>query len=330
MSKKHSLVSVVIVNYNGFEYLRKCLNSLFSSEYPFYEVIIVDNGSIDESLSKIRKEFEGQQNRIVILDLPNNLGFAAGNRVGANKTSGEYILFLNNDTIVEPTFLSELVNALDRDASIGVAQAKILLMKKPDMFDCVGMTLNVFGEVHQRGENEKDFGQYDQMDEISCAKGAAMIVRKKIWNSLDGFDPLFFVNSEESDFCWRVWMYGYRVLFIPSAKVYHVRAATTTKLMPFFLMFQYYRNQIVTVTKNLSLKNLIKYTPGLAGLHLIQIVKHILKNEPMSMLGNLRGFVWCLIFFKKIWIKRIEVQGARVVCDEELFEKKVISRRLML
>ena len=330
MLKHSSFVSVVIVNYNGFEYLRKCLASLLHSEYPFYEIIIVDNGSTDGSVSRIKREFEEHQNRIVILDLPNNLGFAIGNRIGANKAVGEYILFLNNDTKVEPSSLSELVNVMDRDPSIGVAQAKILLMDKPDTFDCAGMTLSVFGDARQRGENKKDVGQYDQMDEISCAKGAAMVVRKEIWNSLDGFDPLFFVNSEESDFCWRVWLSGYRVVFAPSAKVYHVRAATTTKLAPYFLIFQYYRNQIVTVAKNLSLKNLIKYTPGIVGLQLIQVVLHIRRNRPMSILGNLRGVAWCLVFFNKVWIKRLTVQGGRVVNDEDLFDRGAILRRACL
>ena len=143
-------------------------------------------------------------------------------------------------------------------------------MDKPDTFDCAGLTMSVFGDARPRGWNEKDIGQYDKMDEISYAKGAAMIVRKEIWTSLKGFDPLFFVYSEESDFCWRVWLSGYRVVFAPSATVYHVRAATTTKFRPYFFMFQYYRNQIVTVAKNLSLKNLIKYTPGIVGLNLIQ------------------------------------------------------------
>lgn len=330
MLKHNSFVSVVIVNYNGFEYVRNCVTSLLHSKYPFYEIIIVDNGSTDDSVSRIKSKFEEHKDRIVILDLPNNLGFAVGNRIGANKAVGEYILFLNSDTKVEPSSLSELVNVMDTDPSIGVAQAKLLLMDKPDTFDSAGMTLSVFGVGPPRGWNEKDIGQYNQMDEISYAKGAAMIVRKEIWNSLGGFDPLFFVYSEESDFCWRVWLSGYRVVFAPSATVYHVGAATTKKFRPYYFMFQYYRNQFVTTAKNLSHKNLFKYTPGLVGLNLIQIVLHISRNEPMSILGNLRGFAWCILFFKKVWVKSLAVQGQRVVTDANLFERGVISQRALL
>jgi GT2 family glycosyltransferase len=328
--KHNSFVSVVIVNYNGLEHLRKCVASLLLSEYPFYEIIIVDNGSTDGSVSRITREFEKYQNRIVILDLQNNLGFAIGNRFGANKAVGKYILFLNNDTKVESSSIGELVKVMDRNPSIGVAQPKILLMDKPDTFDCAGATLNVFGVSRPRGWNEKDIGQYDQMDDISYAKGASMIVRKDVWSNLEGFDPLFFVYSEESDFCWRVWLSGYRVVFAPSTRVYHVGAATTTKFRPYFLRFQFYRNQNVTVAKNLSLKNLIKYTPGLVGINLIQVMLHISRNEPLSILSNLHGVAWCLLFFNKVWTKRLSVQRTRVVKDEDLFKRGAISRRRRL
>jgi GT2 family glycosyltransferase len=326
MSKNNSFVSVVIVNYNGLRYLKKCVASLLNSKYGFFEIIIVDNASTDGSVSSIRKEFEKNKERIVILDMSKNLGFAKGNRIGADKATGNYILLLNSDTKVEPSSLGELVSVMDKDSSIGVAQAKLLLMDKPDTFDCAGATMNVFGNSRPRGWNEKDIGQYNQMDEISYAKGAAMIVRRELWSNLEGFDPLFFVYSEESDFCWRVWLSGYRVVFVPSATVYHVGAATTTKIKPYFVMFQFYRNQIITVVKNLSLKNLIKYTPGLVGQQLKQIIYHIRRNEPISLLSILCGIAWILIFFKKIWIQRLRVQSKRVVKDEYLFKIGAISQ----
>jgi GT2 family glycosyltransferase len=333
MLKHNSFVSIVIVNYNGFEYLSKCVASLLRSDYPFYEIIIVDNGSTDGSVSRIQREFEEHKNRIVILDLSNNVGFAIGNWIGAKQAVGEYILLVNSDTKVKPSCLSELVSVMDRDPSIGVAQPKILLMDKPDTFDCAGGTMSAFGVIHMRGVNEKDIGQYDRMEEISFAKGAAMIIRKKLWISLGGFDPLFFVYSEETDFCWRIWLSGYRVVFVPSGIVYHVGAGTSKKFGSYFarvLLFQYYRNRIVTVTKNLSLKNLIKYAPGLFGINLIQAALHISRNEPMSMLSNLRGIAWCLLFFNKLWIKRLTIQRRRVVKDNDLFDRGVISKRVWL
>jgi GT2 family glycosyltransferase len=329
MSKHNSFVSIIIVNYNGFEHLKQCVNSLLHSEYPFYEIIIVDNASSDDSVSRIKREFEEYKNKIVILDLPKNLGFAVGNRIGAKKAIGDYLLLLNSDTKVERSSISELVTVMDKDLSIGVAQGKILLMNRPDTFDSAGATMNVLGDSRSRGVYEKDYGQYDQLEEVSYTKGAAMIVRREIWDNLDGFDPLFFVYSEESDFCWRVWLSGYRVVFTPSATIYHIGAATSIKFKPSYLMFQQYRNQIVTVVKNLSLKNLIKYIPGLVGFNLKWVILHLSRNEPQSVLGNLRGVTWCLLFFNKIWAKRLLVQARRVISDEDLFERGAISRVLM-
>jgi hypothetical protein len=330
MSEYNSFISVVIVNYNNLEYLRQCISSLLQSDYSFYEIIVVDNGSSDGSVQRIKKEFGEYQNRIITLQLPDNRGFAVGNRIGAEKAVGKYILFLNNDTTVDPSCLKELVGVMEHDPSIGVAQAKTLIYDKPDTFDSAGVVMNVFGVGRQRGENEKDIGQYDHIDEISYAKGAAMIVRKDVWTILEGFESLFFVYFEESDFCWRVWLSGYRVVFAPSAKVYHVCAATTSKFGPHFLMFQFYRNQIVTVVKNLSLKNLAKYTPGLAGVFLVCIMLHMRRNQLASMLGNLHGIAWCLLFFRRVWTKRLIVQRGRIVNDKDLFEKGAISRTFFL
>jgi hypothetical protein len=203
-------------------------------------------------------------------------------------------------------------------------------MDKPDTFDSVGFLMDVFGVARQRGENEKDLSQYDHIDEISYAKGAALVVRKDVWTDLDGFDSLFFVYFEEADFCWRVWLSGHRVVFAPSARVYHVCAATTSRFRPYFLMFQFYRNQIVMVVKNLSLKNLIKFTPGLVGVYLMRVMLHLSRNEPASMLGNLRGIAWCLLYFRRIWTKRLIIQRRRIINDEDLFMRGAISRTLFL
>lgn len=333
MLKSNSMVSVVIVNYNGFEYLRNCLDSLLRSDYPFYEIIIVDNGSTDGSVIKIYKEFEKHLNKIIILNLSKNLGFAVGNRIGANKAAGNYIFFLNSDATVKPSCLGELVKVMDTDSSIGVAQPKILLMDKPDTFDSAGGAISIFGVIRIRGMNEKDRGQFNRMEEISFAKGAAMIARNRTWKVLDGFDPLFFVYSEETDFCWRVWLTGYRVIYAPSATVYHAGAATSTKFGYYFarvLMYQYYRNQIITVIKNLSLRNLIKIIPGLFGLNLVQFVLQLSRNQPILLLSNLRGITWCFLYFNKLWTKRLAVQRERVVNDKVLLERGALTERAWL
>ena len=320
------MISVVIVSHNGLGYLRRSISSILRSNYSFFEIIVVDNGSSDGSVQHIQDEFAKWLNRIIVLPLRFNHGFSVGNSIGASKVSGEYILFLNNDTEVDPSCLGELINTMEHDTSIGAAQAKILFMDRRDTFDSTGVFLNVVGCGRTRGLNEKDRGQYLNLDEISYAKGAAMVVRKNVWNRLEGFDSLFFTYFEETDFCWRVWLSGYRVVFIPSAKVFHTGAATISKLGSSKFNFQFYRNRIVTVVKNLSLKNLVKYVPWLVIMYLIRIMRHTRENDAVSVLGILRGIFWCIRFFKSVWTKRQMVQRLRIVGDENLFRRGVISQ----
>jgi GT2 family glycosyltransferase len=332
--RENPLISIVIVNYNGLEYLRRCISSLLQSHYLSYEIIVVDNASSDGSVQCIREEFKKHEDKIVILPQQENPGIGRSNNIGANKARGKYILILNNDTEVDPSCLGELAAAMERDASIGAAQAKILLMNQRDTFDTAGSFLNVIGFPYTYGWNERDYGQYDRLYEILYAKGAAMIVRKNVWFNVEGYESLFSCYFEDTDFCWRVWLSGYRVVFVPLARVFHVSGATTSKLvrnLQFLrnLYFQDYRNKMVMVMKNLELKNLTKYTPWLLAMYAYYILERARKNDSAAVLGNIRGITWCLRFFRSIWTKRLKVQRMRVVRDETLFKKGIISKAII-
>ena len=157
-----------------------------------------------------------------------------------------------------------------------------------------------------------------------------MIVRQSVWNKLKGFDSLFFTYFEETDFCWRVWLSGYRVVFVPSAKVFHVGEATITKYGRSRFKFQNYRNGIVMVVKNLSFKNLAKYLPWLVIVYSNRIRLHIRDRDYLSVLANVHGMYWCLRFFKIIWTKRLSVQQLRTVSDSDLFKRRILSRTISL
>jgi GT2 family glycosyltransferase len=317
-------ISVIIVNYNGRNLLRRCVSSVLDSKYPSYEIIVVDNGSSDGSVKLIEDEFGSNQHRIFTLALKQNLGFSAGNQLGADKAKGKYLMFLNNDTKMDPSCLGEMVKIMEKDASIGVAQPKTLFMDRKDTFDSAGGFLNVTGFENTRGHNKKDVGQYNRLEEITWAAGAAMIVRKNVWTSLNGFDPLFFAYFEDTDFCWRTWLYGYRVLFVPYTKVFHVGSATSSKFGHKF-MFQEFRNRLVMVVKNLSLKNLAKYSPLLVAMTLIRLAVFVSKHDSVSLKGAFHGIIWCIRYFRCLWIKRLAVQKARCVSDSDLLKKGILS-----
>jgi GT2 family glycosyltransferase len=332
--KDSPVISVVIVNYNGIGHLRKCVQSIVESNYPYYEIILVDNNSSDGSVELIRSEFRKYLDQIMIIPLHYNSGFAVGNNIGSARARGKYILLLNNDTVVAPSCLRELVAVVERDDAIGAAQAKLLLMDRRDTFDAAGGFLNVVGFAAECGCKEKDVGQYDYIFDISYSKGAAMLVRKNVWANLGGFESLFSCYFEDTDFCWRVWLSGYRVVLVPFAKVFHVGGASTSNFgrkIEFrnSFNFQEYRNRLVMVAKNLELKNFVKYVPWLFAMHLYYLLFSAFKRDISSVLGNLLGLFWSLRFFKVIWTRRLLVQEWRVVSDDYLFRKGVLSHAII-
>ena len=174
-------ISVIIVNYNGKTLLEKCLESLFKVNYDNFEVILVDNNSTDETVDFITKNYPS----IILIKLDSNKGFAEPNNIGAKIAKGEHLLFLNNDTIVTPNFISELVKIMENDTKVAICQS--LLLKLDGSVDSSGDFIDNLGVVY----NSKT--KTDEIREISSARGASMIIRKKIFKELNGFDEKFVI-----------------------------------------------------------------------------------------------------------------------------------------
>ena len=185
-NSESTLISVIILNYNGKDYNGKCLTSVFASNYSNYEVIFVDNNSTDDSVRIVESMFGANQRLRVILN-GKNLGFAEGNNIGVKYAKGKYLVFLNNDTEVDPSWLLEISKVFSSDRNIAAAQCKLLQLDDRKTLESAGHYIDYFGIAHIRGENEVDLGQYDNVDEIFGATGAAFIVRSDVFNEVKGF-----------------------------------------------------------------------------------------------------------------------------------------------
>ena len=158
MNEKLPLVSVIILNYNGKRFLNKCLTSVLNSNYSNVEVILVDNASTDDSIKLVKESF-GHSPVLIIVKNSTNLGFAAGNNVGLSCSKGKYVVFLNNDTVVEPNWLIELVGVMETNAKIGAAQSKLLSLHNKNFFDSAGDFIDYYGIPIRRGSwGEEDKG----------------------------------------------------------------------------------------------------------------------------------------------------------------------------
>jgi GT2 family glycosyltransferase len=312
--------SIIILNYNGKKFLDECLTSIFNTKYENFEVILIDNGSSDGSVEYAKEKF-GEKEKLKILALNRNMGFAKGNNEGFKIAKGEYIIFLNNDVRVEENWLKELIKVMERKPDIGAAQPKILLNDGIHI-DAAGCFIDYMGRVYQRGVFEKDKGQYNSIDEVFYAKGAAIIVRRKALEEVGVFDPDYFLYYEETDLCWRIWLKGYKVAYIPNSIIYHKGGATVGKKRSPVAIFHARKNHIATLIKNYELRNLIKYLTPLIIRMLMYTIRLFLKRNLKIGRAYIRAIFWNIVNLKKILKKRAYVQKyIRKVSDKEVMSK---------
>lgn len=228
----HPGVSIIIVNWNGKDYLDDCLFSVFKQTYPKYNVILVDNGSTDGSV-----EFaKGKYPYVNIIELDKNYGFAKANNIGTEEALKDenvrYIALLNNDTKVDRNWLSELVKVAESDKSVGICASKILIMDNPSIIDSTGYTFS-FGRVVDRGHGEKDEGQYDSKLDVVGACGASVLYKREMLAETGLFDEDFFAYYEDAELSWRAYRNGWKARYVPTSIVYHKGGGTSKRSKEF-------------------------------------------------------------------------------------------------
>jgi len=244
-------VTVIVVNYNGWDNLRECLESVFGLDYPDFEVIVVDNGSTDGSARLVAERFP----RVRVLALPRNLGFAEGNNRGAAIARADTLVFLNNDTVVERQWLSELVKPL-ADPSVAVCGSKALIYSSGKI-DFAGGKISPIGAGINLGFSEDDQPGGAPRDS-SHAYGAAMLIRRDVFERAGGFAPEYFAYHEELDLCWKCWLWGWRVVYVPGSVIRHKGGATVLPRGRWLKTYYAQKNQLRNCVKNFGAANAVK------------------------------------------------------------------------
>jgi GT2 family glycosyltransferase len=317
------MISIIILNYNGMKFVGKCLESVLNSLYSDFEIILVDNASSDGSIKYVKDKFRSNRKlRLVVND--KNYGFALGNNIGARNANGKYLVFLNIDTIVDSDWLTELVEVMDTNPSIGAAQCKLLLMDNPKLIDSAGHDIDWFGMAYVKGHTEENQGQYDRINEVFGATGAALMVRTDVFKKLGGFDEDFFMLFEEDDLCWRIWIAGYKVLYIPKAIVFHKSGGIRSEKGNYKNLYFSRRNRIMSLLKNYNTKNLIRFLP--INVSLLFGIMFFTKDKLEYLRAYIKSSVWIILNAKKIAQKRRLTQGMRVVPDEQLIKMGILRK----
>ncbi len=310
------LISVVIVNWNGLHFLKDCLPLLYKSSYTKFEVVLVDNGSTDGSLEFIQKEYP----KIIVVRNSVNKGFAEANNQGYEKTKGEYVLLLNNDTKVTKNFMEPLINALKADKKLGAVQSKILSMDDPRLLDSVASFFTSTGMLYHYGYHQKDAKKYSRRLQTYTAKGACMMLKREVIEKVGLFDPRFFAYFEESDLCHRIWLAGYTIEYIPESVINHKIGGTSNSMQNSFIQFHSFKNRINSYIKNLGILQLLLILP----LHLficeLIAIAFVFKGRADLFLAIHRAFAWNIEHFHETIKIREKVQTKiRKVSDSEFF-----------
>ncbi len=283
-------VLIIILNWNNAPDTINCLDSLRNIDYPNYEIVLIDNGSVDGSVEKIRGLFP----EIKIVENEENLGVAGGRNVGIDLAleqinddgteTPEYVLFLDNDTKVDRGFLTEMVKVAKSDPRIGVLNPKIYYSGQPTRIWAVGGRLNFSRcDVTLRGIDEYDEGQYDEICDIDWALGCGFLITKDVLGAIGGFDPIFGVYcDEEIDWCIRAKKAGYRIVYVPRSQIWHLYSKT----MPGSNYYcQKVRNHLILMRRYASLAQWLSFM-FLSSFIIIRAVIRQMRH------GNIKNIVY--------------------------------------
>ncbi len=253
-------IAIVILNWNGRQFLEKFLPNIIENSADVAEVIVADNDSADNSVQFLQESYPS----IRVIRLAQNYGFAGGYNKAFAQIEADYYVLLNSDLEVTPNWIQPVIDLMESDPLIAACQPKIRSYHDPEKFEYAGAAggfIDKYGYPFCRGRLfqsiEEDHGQYDDVTEIFWATGACMFVRAEVYHIMKGLDDYFFAHMEEIDFCWRLKNYGYKVMYCPSSTVFHIGGGTLPKnnSQKTYLNI---RNNNIMLYKNLQSKRLAR------------------------------------------------------------------------
>src|SRR5713101_5915006 len=316
---QNNLVSVTIVTYNSGRFIKRCLESVLAQKYPYLEIVVIDNNSTDGTVD-IVEQFE---DRCTVVYNEENIGFAAAQNQAIALSSGDWVLTLNPDVLLLPNFIEALVDAGEIHPKIGTVCGKLLAMTATfdiparPLVDSTGIYFNPMLRHLDRGSQEVDNGHYLNYEYVFGATAAAALYKRTMIDdiSLDGefFDSDFFVYREDADVAWRAQLMGWRCLYVPYARGYHVRNVLPGKrrALPPEINMHSVKNRFLLRMKNIS-GDLYRRNWFSISVRDLMVVACCLVWEHTS----LKAFWYLAGNWKRILAKRREIQKRQRVDDE--------------
>ena len=306
-----STASIIIPHLNGRHHLPACLTSLRQQTCANFEILLVDNGSSDGTQAYVRDHFP----EVTLLQLDRNYGFTGACNAGWRAAQGEIIILLNNDTEVDARWLQEITAAFHRRPDVGIIASKMLLFDQRDHFHTAGDFYRLDGIPGNRGVWQQDVGQYDTEEEVFGACGGSAAYRRQLLDEIGFLDDDFFFSCEDVDIAWRAHLAGWKVLYVPTAVVYHKLKATGGAVTG-----SYYdgRNFLYLIWKNYPASLLRRHWRKILQAQL-NITKEALRAwRGQAARARLRGQLAGLLGLFKMLPKRRAIQSNRRIDDDSL------------
>jgi GT2 family glycosyltransferase len=309
------LVSVVIVNRDGRAHLEGCLGSLAGQTYQPLQVIVVDNGSTDDSISFIKNNYPGTK----LLELGENRGFSVANNLGIAAAEGDWVFLLNNDTVLAPTCIEEMVCAQIGQTQVAAIVPKMRFLALPAFINSIG---NHVGPRSWGSDNfigYLDLGQFDDVKEVPSACFGAALLSRDALDAIGLLDPAYFFYYEDADWSYRARAYGYRVLSAPRAVLYHKFGASMKALESDYKLALVVQNRLYYVVKNLGLKRVLQFVFNYTLEDVAGLVGSVYRRNRQRSRTYLGAWARFLTSLPDALRSRKQVQHQRVVGDDALF-----------
>jgi GT2 family glycosyltransferase len=310
------LVSIVIVNYKQYDHLRKCLRSVYLSSYQNFEILVIDNESDHSGLLDIKRDFP----LVHYFPHKENLHYAEGNNLGISHSKGDYIVILNNDTIVHENWLEPLVEAGQENPE-ALYQPVIYFMDRPNTVNSMGNTTHLFGFAYplELGKEFYPADHFNKMFEVFYCSGACIFAAKKVLEKLGNLDSNYWTYYEDVNLGWKARMCGYPSYVILNSAVYHVWGGTYGQEISSNKLYLLERGRLSSILRNFSIRTLAIILPFVLILDIIMMI-YLLRRKGLIK-AKISSSIDVLLNVGTIYVERKKIQSLRTLTDKEVAKK---------
>jgi len=310
-SNLNPLVSIIILNYNAGNLLLNCVDSVFKSTYPNFEVLVVDNISTDNSHIVCKKKFE----KIHLIENKENLGYCEGNNVGIRNANGEFVVILNPDTIVEPNWLNHLMSAYNEFGE-GLYQPKFFSLNEKHVLQSTGNMLHIFGFGFAKDKGKIDDEKMESIEKINYASGTCLFTSKIVLDKIGLLDPFLFLYHDDLDLGWRAAHIGINSFYVPKSIIYHAESYSIKWSSKKFYWLE--RNRKYCLLTHYSKET---YAKMRLSLFLVDLCVWLFYLSKGFLGAKIKAELDIFRNRKTIKIRHNQLEKMKIVSDKELIKK---------